>query len=235
MEIPAGDSYPHKVVVVSACRTPIGKLSGALSSLPAHRLGALVITEALRRANVLPNEVDEVILGQVLTGGQGQNPARQAAVLAGLPVSVPASSVQMVCGSGLKALVAGYQAICIGDARIVVAGGQESMSQAPHVVHMRNPVVMGDAVLKVSWDEIISLPQKVRVSTTSAYSCAARLSLRICEFPLICHTLSRTSQGRGNLAVSTLVTPKSSCVFGVAQRLVRGGGDNICFVFTDFH
>ena len=215
-----------RVVIVAACRTPIGNLKGTLASLPAHKLGTIVIAEALKRANVKPEDVEDVILGQVsftmcgmawlidwlmngrmdglfidwlidwlvhtsvwsvvitllclfpailtilnnksyfslkfkevfhvlntfslqvLTGGQGQNPARQAAVAAGLPVTVPASSVQMVCGSGMRALANAYQSITSGDARIVVAGGQESMSQAPHVVTLRNTVVMGDVAMK---------------------------------------------------------------------------------------
>ncbi|GAV05247.1 hypothetical protein RvY_15410 [Ramazzottius varieornatus] len=146
MRCPA-DDHP-RVVILSGCRTPIGNLKGALSSLPAHKLGSVVISEALKRAQVRPDEVSEVILGQVLTAGQGQNPARQAAVLAGIPISVPSWTVQMVCGSGMKAIVAGYQALSNGDAKVVVAGGQESMSQAPHVITLRNTVVMGDAALK---------------------------------------------------------------------------------------
>ncbi|XP_055333087.1 acetyl-CoA acetyltransferase, cytosolic-like isoform X2 [Paramacrobiotus metropolitanus] len=142
-----GSALPN-VVIISACRTPIGKLNGALSSLPGHKLGSLVITESLKRASIRPEEVSEVILGQVLTGGQGQNPARQAAVAAGIPISVPAWSVQMVCGSGMKALVSAYQSIRNGDAKIVVAGGQESMSQAPHVISLRKAVVMGDTVMR---------------------------------------------------------------------------------------
>lgn len=143
----AADSLP-RVVIVSACRTPIGNLKGSLSTLPAHKLGAIVISEAIKRARIKPDEVDEVLLGHVLTGGQGQNPARQASIMAGLPITVPASSVQMVCGSGLKAVACGYQAICAGDAKIVVAGGQESMSQAPHAITLRNTVVMGDVALR---------------------------------------------------------------------------------------
>ena len=141
------DEQP-RVVIVSGCRTPIGNLKGCLSTLPAHKLGSIVIGEALNRAQVRPDEVSEVILGQVLTAGQGQNPARQAAVLAGIPVSVPAWSVQMVCGSGMRAIVAAHQALANGDAKVVVAGGQESMSLAPHVITLRNNVVMGDAALK---------------------------------------------------------------------------------------
>jgi acetyl-CoA C-acetyltransferase len=135
------------IVIVSAARTPIGKLGGALSSLPAHQLGAIVIREALRRASVKPEDVNEVILGQVLTAGAGLNPARQAAVAAGIPFSATALTLNQVCGSGLRAIVAGAQSLQLGDAEIIVAGGQESMSQAPHAVGMRAGVKLGDATL----------------------------------------------------------------------------------------
>lgn len=135
----------QNVFVVSATRTPIGVINGALSSFPAHQLGAIVIRECLQRAMEFPPEkVDEVILGQVLTGGQGQNPVRQAAVLAGLPYSVPAWGVNMLCGSGLRAVVNAFQSIRNGDANAVVAGGMESMSQAPHVLNLRSGVKFGD-------------------------------------------------------------------------------------------
>nr|CAD7456795.1 unnamed protein product [Timema tahoe] len=136
-----------KVVIVSAVRTPIGSLCGSLSSLKAHELGAIAIQEALARANVEPPEVSEVIMGQVLTAGQGQNPARQAAVKAGCPYSVTAYTVNMLCGSGLKSVVLGAQAIQNGDSSIVVSGGQESMSQSTHTIHMRAGVKLGDSTL----------------------------------------------------------------------------------------
>nr|CAD7600816.1 unnamed protein product [Timema genevievae] len=153
-----------KVVIVSAVRTPIGSLCGSLSSLKAHELGAIAIQEALARANVEPSEVSEVIMGQieyklippplpctpgfqVLTAGQGQNPARQAAVKAGCPYSVTAYTVNMLCGSGLKSVVLGAQAIQNGDSSIVVSGGQESMSQSTHTIHMRAGVKLGDSTL----------------------------------------------------------------------------------------
>ncbi|XP_077976950.1 acetyl-CoA acetyltransferase, cytosolic-like [Glandiceps talaboti] len=135
------------VVIVSAARTPVGSFNGALSSMPAHDLGSIVIKEALERAKVKPNEVSEVILGQVLTGAQGQNPARQASINAGVPYDVPAMVVNMLCGSGLRSVVLGAQAVQLGDSDIVVAGGQESMSKAPHCVHMRNGLKFGDAGL----------------------------------------------------------------------------------------
>ncbi|XP_064412019.1 acetyl-CoA acetyltransferase, cytosolic [Latimeria chalumnae] len=141
------------VVIVTAARTPIGSFNGVLSSLPAHQLGSAVIKEVLRRANVKPEEVSEVVMGQVLTAGEGQNPARQASVGAGIPYLVPAWSCQMVCGSGLKAVCLGAQSIVTGESSIVVAGGMESMSKAPHMVHMRAGLKMGDASLQ---DSIIS-------------------------------------------------------------------------------
>ena len=132
------------VVIVSAARTPIGAFNGALSTLPAHELGKIAIVEALKRAKVEAKEVSEVILGHVLTGGTGQNPARQAAIAAGIPVESTAYVVNQVCGSGLRTVALGYQAIRNGDSEIVVAGGQESMSLAPHCMHLRNGTKMGD-------------------------------------------------------------------------------------------
>ncbi|MCB1970878.1 MAG: acetyl-CoA C-acetyltransferase, partial [Geminicoccaceae bacterium] len=131
------------VVIVSATRTPIGSFNGALSGVSAHFLGQTAITAALQSANVDPSDVSEVILGQILAAGQGQNPARQASVNAGVPVEVPAYGVNILCGSGLKSVALAYQAIKNGDSTIVVAGGQESMSQAPHVAHLRNGTKMG--------------------------------------------------------------------------------------------
>jgi len=135
------------VVIVGAARTPIGAFNGALSSLPAHLLGKTAITAALSRAKVAPGEVDEVVLGQILTAGAGQNPGRQAAIAAGIPVEKTAYVLNQLCGSGLRAVALGYQAIRNGDNAIVVAGGQESMSQAPHCGHLRNGIKMGNAEL----------------------------------------------------------------------------------------
>jgi len=132
------------VVIVSAARTPVGSFLGALSSLPASGLGAIAIRAALERAGVAPGEVDEVILGHVLQAAAGQGPARQAAMGAGVPKETPAWSLNQICGSGLRAVALGYQQIALGDARIIVAGGQESMSQAPHAQHLRNGTKMGD-------------------------------------------------------------------------------------------
>jgi len=135
------------IVIVSAARTPIGRLGGSLSTLPAHRLGQVAITEALQRAKVPSNQVTDVILGQVLTAGAGQNPARQAAVAAGIPYETTALSINQLCGSGLRAVAMGYQALKLNETDIVVAGGQESMSQAPHCVNMRAGTKFGDATL----------------------------------------------------------------------------------------
>ncbi len=132
------------IVIASAARTPVGSFNGALASLPAHELGKIAIKSALARAGVEPKDVSEVILGQVLTAGQGQNPARQAAIAAGLPVDTPAWGINQVCGSGLRAVALAAQQIQTGAAIIVVAGGQESMSRSTHAAHMRDGTKMGD-------------------------------------------------------------------------------------------
>src|SRR3712207_3012108 len=146
------------VVITNAVRTPVGAFLGGFSGVPAHHLGQLAITEAIRRTKVEPGEVSEVILGQVLTAGAGQNPARQASIAAGIPVEVTAYGVNQLCGSGLRTVALGYQAILNGDSSIVVAGGQESMSQAPHCAYLRNGQPVGglemvDTLLKDGlWD-----------------------------------------------------------------------------------
>ena len=132
------------IVIASAARTAIGSFNGAFGAVPAHDLGKAAIQGALARANVKPEEVDEVIMGQILSAGQGQNPARQAAVNSGIPVEKTALGINQLCGSGLRAVAFGWQAIRNGDANIMVVGGQESMSQAPHVAHMRDGTKMGD-------------------------------------------------------------------------------------------
>ena len=136
-----------EIVIASAVRTPVGSFNGALSSLPAHELGAIAIKAALEQAGVSPAEVDEVVLGQVLQAGAGQGPARQASIKAGIPVEAPAWSLNQLCGSGLRAVALGYQQILEGSARIVVAGGQESMSQSPHAQQLRTGQKMGDLSL----------------------------------------------------------------------------------------
>ncbi|MCG8445330.1 MAG: acetyl-CoA C-acetyltransferase [Hyphomicrobiales bacterium] len=132
------------IVIAAAARTPVGSFNGALSGVPAHYLGEVAIRGAMERAGVTGEEVSEVIMGQILTAGQGQNPARQASMNAGVSKEVPAWNMNQLCGSGLRAVALGYQAIKLGDSKVVVAGGQESMSQAPHVAHLRNGHKMGD-------------------------------------------------------------------------------------------
>ena len=132
------------VVIVGAARTPVGSFNGAFASLAAHQLGSIAIKAALERAGVDPARVSEVIMGQILTAAQGQNPARQAAIGAGIPVESPAWGVNQLCGSGLRTVALGYQAILNGDSDIVVAGGQESMSLAPHAAYLRSGVKMGN-------------------------------------------------------------------------------------------
>ena len=132
------------IVIVGAVRTPIGAFNGALGSVPAHELGKIAIKAAIDRAGVEAPRVSEVIMGQILTAGQGMNPARQASLGAGIPIEVPAWGVNQVCGSGLRAVALGYQAIANGDSEIAVVGGQESMSLSPHCAHLRNGVKMGN-------------------------------------------------------------------------------------------
>ena len=140
-------SPDQTIVIASAARTPVGSFGGALSGMPAHELGKVAIDAALKRAKVDAKDVSEVILGQILTAGQGQNPARQASIAAGLSIETPAWGMNQLCGSGLRAVALGAQQIADGSAKIVVAGGQESMSQAPHCSHLRNGVKMGPAEL----------------------------------------------------------------------------------------
>src|SRR5438034_10223674 len=136
------------ILIVGAARTAIGKFGGSLAKLPAAELGALVIKDVLKRAGVKPEQVSEVIMGQVLTAAVGQNPARQAAIKAGLPDMIPAMTINKVCGSGLKAAMLAAQSIAHGDSDIVVAGGQESMSMSPHAINgSRDGFRMGDAKL----------------------------------------------------------------------------------------
>ena len=135
------------IVVAGAARTAVGSFNGAFANTPAHELGAVAIKEALVRAGVDAKEVDEVVLGQILTAAQGQNPARQAAMAAGIPQEATAWGLNQLCGSGLRAIAIGMQQIASGDARIIVAGGQESMSMAPHAQYLRGGVKMGDLKL----------------------------------------------------------------------------------------
>jgi acetyl-CoA C-acetyltransferase len=132
------------IVIAGAARTPVGSFNGALASLPAHDLGKVAIKAALERARVATGDVSEVIMGQILAAGAGQNPARQASIGAGIPVDAPAWGMNQLCGSGLRAVALGAQQIALGSSSIVVAGGQESMSQAPHCAHLRDGTKMGD-------------------------------------------------------------------------------------------
>ncbi|EFN71818.1 Acetyl-CoA acetyltransferase, cytosolic [Camponotus floridanus] len=137
----------HTVVIVSAVRTPIGSFRGSLSSLKGSEMGSIVIKESLIRAGLKGEEVSEVIMGQVLSTGEGQNPARQAAVNAGIPIPVPAYQINMLCGSGLRSVINGYSSIKSGESDIVVAGGQENMSKAPHAIYLRTGVDFGNCNL----------------------------------------------------------------------------------------
>jgi len=133
-----------EVYITSATRTAVASFNGSLASVPAHELGKAVIQESLKRSKLDPSEVDEVILGQVLTAATGQNPARQASMNAGIAKETPAWIVNQVCGSGLRSVALAYQSIMNGDANVIIAGGQESMSQSPHCMHLRNGTKMGD-------------------------------------------------------------------------------------------
>jgi acetyl-CoA C-acetyltransferase len=141
-------SSDNDIVIVSAVRTAIGSFNGGLSSLPAHKLGEAVIQEIMKRTGVSGSDISEVILGQILTAHCGPNPARQASINAGIPKETPAWGMNQLCGSGLRAVCLGYQAIKNGDSSIVIAGGQESMSMAPHAIPLRNGVKMGPATMQ---------------------------------------------------------------------------------------
>ena len=135
------------IVITSATRTAVGSLGKSLKNIPGEELGSTVIKETIRRSNIKPAEVDEVIMGQVLTGGTGQNPARQSAMKSGIPKETPAYIVNQVCGSGIRSIASGFQSIKSGDSNIVIAGGQESMSLAPHAIHLRDGKKLGDTEL----------------------------------------------------------------------------------------
>lgn len=137
----------QQVFIVSAARTPIGNFQGSLSKVSPQELGSIVIKEVLKRANVDSEDISEVIMGQSLATGQGQNPARQASLKAGIPIKTPAYLINMLCGSGLKSVMLGYQSILTGDSVISICGGQESMSQSPHCMHLRNGTKMGNGTL----------------------------------------------------------------------------------------
>ena len=135
------------VVITSATRTAVGSLGKALKNIPSEELGSVVIKEVIKRSNIKSSDIDETIMGQVLTGGAGQNPARQAAMKSGIPKEKPAYIVNQVCGSGLRSIASGFQSIKSGDSKIVIAGGQENMSLAPHAIHLRDGKKIGDTEL----------------------------------------------------------------------------------------
>lgn len=157
------------VVIASAARTAVGSFNGAFGTVPAHQLGATAIAGALQRAGVDPADVDEVIMGQILSAGEGQNPARQAAMAAGIPQEATAWGLNQLCGSGLRAVALGMQQITSGDADVIVAGGQESMSMAPHTMHLRGGVKMGDAKMvdTMMYDALTDAFAKYLMGTTA--------------------------------------------------------------------
>ena len=134
----------NSVVITSACRTAVGSLGKSLKNVPGDELGSAVISESIKKSKIRSEDVDEVIIGQVLTGGTGQNPARQAAIKSGIPKEKPAYVVNQVCGSGIRSIVSGFQSLRCNDAKIIIAGGQENMSLAPHVLHLRDGKKLGD-------------------------------------------------------------------------------------------
>ncbi len=136
-----------QVYIVSASRTAVGSLGKSLKNINANNLGSCVISDVIKKSNLNPKEIDEVILGQVLSSSEGQNPARQAAIKSGIPIETPAYIVNQVCGSGIRSVASGFQSIKSGDSKIIIAGGQESMSLAPHAIHLRNGKKLGDAEL----------------------------------------------------------------------------------------
>ena len=140
-------SNKNKIVITSALRTAIGSMGGTLKNSPGHELGSCVISESVNKLKIKKEDIDEIIMGQVLTGGAGQNPARQAAMMSGLPKEKPAYIVNQVCGSGLRSVASGFQSILSGDSKIVIAGGQESMSSSPHAINIRNGKKLGNAEL----------------------------------------------------------------------------------------
>ena len=157
------------VVIVNAVRTPIGTFSGSLSTLPAHKLGATVLAELLKRTGVAAADVSEIILGQILTAHCGPNPARRAGLDAGIPKETPAWGMNQLCGSGLRAVCLGYQAIKTGDSTIVLAGGQESMSQSPHAIPLRNGVKMGPATMQdtMLYDALVDPFHNIHMGVTA--------------------------------------------------------------------
>ena len=193
----------QEVVIVSAARTPIGAFQGSLSSIPATKLGAIAIKEAIARANISPNDVSEVIMGNVLTAGEGQAPARQAALFSGLPESVETMTINKVCGSGLKAVMLGAQAIQLGDAEIVVAGGMESMSNVPYILeNARNGFKMGhqqvtDAMIKDGLWDVYNNFHMGNAAELCAKECAVPREAQD-EFAIRSYKLAHEAQAKGD-------------------------------------
>jgi acetyl-CoA C-acetyltransferase len=192
----------HEVVIAGACRTPIGSFGGSLSLIPATKLGAIVIEEALKRAKVSKDAVDEVIMGNVLTAGEGQAPARQAAIFAGLSTSVECMTVNKVCGSGMKAIMLGAQAIQLGDAEIVVAGGMESMSNTPYLLEKaRNGYKMGnlelvDSMIKDGLWDVYNNFHMGNAAELCAKECAVPRQAQD-EFAILSYKRAQDSQVQG--------------------------------------
>jgi acetyl-CoA C-acetyltransferase len=195
----------EEVVIVGACRTPIGSFRGALSSFPAPRLGAIAIREAIRRAGITGEVVDEVIMGNVLSAGVGQAPARQAAIFGGLPTSVECMTINKVCGSGLKSVMLGAQAIMLGDASVVVAGGMESMSNAPYLLdRAREGYRMGngeivDAMLKDGLLDVYNNYLMGNAAELCAKECQIPRAAQD-EFAIQSYTRAQAAQKEGRFA-----------------------------------
>ena len=218
------------IVIVSAMRTPVGSFNGSLSTLTAHELGKVAIDAALKEADVDPADVDEVILGQVLTAAQGQNPARQAAMAAGIPKEASAWGINQVCGSGLRAVALGMQQIEGGDADIVVAGGQENMSLSPHCQHMRDGKRMGDFQMIDSmikdglWDAFNGYHMGVTAENVAEKFQISRQTQD--EFALASQNKAEAAQKAGKfvsqIAPVTYSTRKSDIVVGEDEYIRHG-------------
>ena len=192
----------REVVIVSACRTPIGSFMGGLATIPAPKLGAIAIKNSLEKIKLNPNLIDEVLMGNVLQAGVGQAPARQAAIFAGIPETVPCTTINKVCASGMKAVIQAVQSIALGDAEIIVAGGMENMSLTPHYSNLRNgkkfgPLVIEDGIIKSNLRRYA--PTKLIVITKESTSSRAQIFFLITLIYLILKVLILTSKVSWNL------------------------------------
>ena len=183
----------NDVVITSAARTAVGSFGGSLSSLTAPQLGSEVIKKVLEKSEIKPEQVDTVYMGQILAAGVGQNPARQAAIHAGIPVEKTATTINQLCGSGLAAVAFGYNSIKCGDAKIVVAGGQESMSNAPHFINLRNGVKLGDTKLQDSMiiDGLWDVYNQYHMGMTA--KCCTKISNHKKRSRLLCSIITKKS------------------------------------------